>query len=317
MNADICDSFTFTDPAGYRLFAQSWLPGPAPKGIVEIAHGMNESTSYYSEFVSALCGAGYGVYINDARGHGRTAGPPHSPEFEKNAGEAGPDGFNGMVDDLRLLRGIIAGRHPKVPVFLLGHSMGSLLSRLYAAKYGETLSGLIYSGTAGPFQNAGALLAAAEKEEKVMGRSAVARAVPELLFGHFNDRFEPTKTGREYMSRDEAMVADAISSPFSPVPYRCGFFVDMARALGTMDLPETIAAIPKGLPIFSISGSMDPLGEYGEGVPRLFSLYRGAGISDAGFIVYEGGRHEMLREINRRKVFADVVAWLDRHAAVK
>lgn len=144
-----------------------------------------------------------------------------------------------------------------------------------------------------------------------LGRHAAAVETPKLMFGHFNDRFQPVKTGYEYMSRDEEMVREAIESPFAAVPYRCSFYVNFIRSIQEMDLLEKIETIPKELPIFSVSGDMDPFGNYGKGVKELFDLYKRHGIKNASFILYRGGRHEMLRETNRWEVFRDIVNWVN------
>lgn len=307
-------SFYFTDEQGIRLYAEQWHPSmKAVKGIVQIAHGMREYTGYYSEFCKVLAEAGYGTVIHDARGHGRTAGKPYSEEFIKNSGDTGENGVNRMVDDLAQLTDYIRRQNPGVPVFLLGHSMGSVLSRLYVSRYGERIDGLIYSGTTGPAdaKRSSLLLKTAEQESHKFGRHATAIETPKLLFGHFNDRFEPIKTGYEYMSRDETMVKEANLSPYAAISYRCGFYVDFIRAMREMDLPEHVEQIPKNLPIFSVSGDMDPFGDYGEGVRSLFALYHAHGLTNASITVYKGGRHEMLRETNRREVFVDIIDWLD------
>jgi alpha-beta hydrolase superfamily lysophospholipase len=304
----------FQNRQGLRFFIESWMPEGRPlRAIVQIAHGMRESTGYYREFCTALAGAGYGSVIHDARGHGRTAGAPGSRDFARDAGRIGENGFDAMVDDLAEITGRLRREHPRIPVVLLGHSMGSVLARLYAARYGRKIDGLIYSGTTGPADPArtARLLAAAQEEAGRRGAEAEAADTPSLFFGRFNDRFQPAETGCEYMSRDKEMVRQAVASPYAAVPYRCGFYLEFIRAIRRMDAPELLEKIPKELPIFSISGDMDPFGEYGKGVKALFELYRLHEIKNASYRLYGGGRHEMLREINRREVFGDVIGWLD------
>ena len=299
---------------GIRLFYEKWTPAGLPlKGIVQIAHGMREFTGYYAEFCEALGREGYGAFVHDARGHGRTAGVPGSGEFRENAGDIGKNGVFNMVEDLAEINMSLHEEYPGVPVFLLGHSMGSVLARIYISRYGKTLNGVIYSGTAGisDSNRLAKILQAAEEESERLGRNAAAVEPPKLLGEFFSRRFQPVKTGYEYMSRDEVMVREAISTPYHAVPYRTGFFVDILRAMQGMDAAENIRRIPKELPILSVSGDMDPFGDFGEGVKELFALYRRHGVQNASFVLYHGGRHEMLRETNRRDVFRDIVRWLD------
>jgi alpha-beta hydrolase superfamily lysophospholipase len=219
------------------------------------------------------------------------------------------------VKDLHRLTQIIRNENPGLPVFLLGHSMGSVLAQLYASRYGELLTGLLYSGTTGPVEagRLDCLEKTARREEEALGREAVSTEAAAALTGHFNDGFQPVKTEYDYMTRDPQMIADAIRSPYTHIRYKIGFYVDFIHALSEVKLESNRENIPKNLPIFSVSGSKDPFGENGEGVERLFRIYRIHGIADATCKIYKDGRHEMLREINRKEVFQDIIAWLEQH----
>ena len=137
MATPIASTFTFTDRDGYEIFVRKWAPPPGTglKAAVQIAHGAAEHSLRYERFALCPAEAGYVVYADDHRGHGMTAGT-----LDK-AGDAGPDGWNGMVADLHQLTGIIKDENPGLPVFFFGHSMGSMLGQTYAERYGDRVEG--------------------------------------------------------------------------------------------------------------------------------------------------------------------------------
>jgi alpha-beta hydrolase superfamily lysophospholipase len=107
--------------------------GTSAKAVVQIAHGAAEHSLRYGRLAEFLAEHGYVVYANDHRGHYMTAGSL------ENAGKAGPDGWNGMVRDLKQLTDLIQKENPGLPAFLFGHSMGSFLAQQYIQNWGEGL----------------------------------------------------------------------------------------------------------------------------------------------------------------------------------
>ena len=138
------DTFSLTTSDGVELYVNRWLPEGAPKAVVQIAHGMAEHSSRYARFAQRLTDASYAVYANDHRGHGATTSDPRDHGYFSDS-----HGFDTVVTDMHVLSERIREEHPGVPFFLFGHSMGSFLSRSYAARFGRELDGLILSGTAG------------------------------------------------------------------------------------------------------------------------------------------------------------------------
>jgi len=313
----ISETFFYKDAQGVDIFTEKWYPteGKDIYGVIQVAHGMGETTDYYREFSQEMVKAGFIVYINEGRGHGRTAGDINEPSYAENAGYMGEDGIKWMVEDIKLLTDIIKRQNPALPNFLLGHSLGSVLAQIYAYKYGSEVNGIIYSGTTGPIhiKKIAELIETASKEVRKIGRKAVSIEASNIFFEHFNDEFQPSKTDYDWLTSDSKMLEDTLNSPYAAVEYKVGYFEDLFNSLKDIHKPSTIEKIPKDLPIFSISGSKDPFGDNGKGIKELFKIYKQYGIKDATYKIYENGRHEMLREVNRDEVIKDLHNWLYSH----
>jgi len=183
-----------------------------------------------------------------------------------------------------------------LPLFLFAHSMGSFAAQSVLLTHSEQYAGVVLSGS-----TALDLLAAGMAEaEGPVGLEA------------FNAGFEQ-RTGYEWLSRDEAEVDRYVADPL------CGFDLPeetvpaLFGAAGAVSDPTALAGIRRDLPLLVVSGSDDPLAGGGQLVEVLGQRYRDAGLVDVTVKLYDGARHEILNEINRDEVTADVVAWLDAH----
>lgn len=300
-------SFDFVDPEGYRIFVYRWEPGVPARAAVQVAHGAVEHALRYERLADFLAERGYAVYANDHRGHGRTAGTMEA------AGQAGDDGWNGIVRDAAQLTGIIKGEHPGVPVFLLGHSLGSMLAQQYIQEYGAGLAGAILSGSWGTFGDTSAMEAAVDAAIAANGRTAPSMEWV-AMFGSFNERFEG-RTPFDWLSRDPAEVDAYVADPWSgSFAFSNGLVRDFFTGMTEAWRPEHEARIPKGLPVLIISGDQDPAGGYGAATQVLVDRYRALGLTDLTAKFYPGARHEVLNETNRDEVMADIAAWLDARA---
>ena len=299
------NTFTFTDTDDFHIFTYKWAPDKGkPKAAVQIAHGAAEHALRYERFAKYLNQAGYVVYADDHRGHGKTAG-----DLSK-AGIAGPDGWNGMVKDEKQLSDWIKKENPGLPLFLFGHSMGSFLAQRYIQLWGNVLEGVILSGTTG--------LAIIPPEALPMMEQAAAGELRDQiptgpgLFAALNLPFEPAKTPFDWLSRDEAEVKKYIDDPWCGFAFSNGMTLELARGMEDMLVLENQRRVPKNLPVLLVSGEMDPVGA-NNGVRALGERYIELGIQDVRVILYPKGRHEMLNEINRDDVHKDLTKWLDDH----
>lgn len=254
--------------------------------MVQIAHGLAEHAARYDRLANSLNAAGYLVRASDHRGHGLSiAGTP---------GDFGAVGFEGLIADVAAYGEELRTEHPDLPLFLLGHSMGSFAAQAVVLEHSHQYAGLVLSGSTA----LDVLAAGLAESEEPAGLEA------------FNAGFEH-RTGYEWLSRDEAEVDAYVADPL------CGFdlpdeTVPALLAPGPrLADPTALAAIRSDLPILIASGSADPLAAGGDLVQLLGQRYRDAGLADVTVTVYSEGRHEILNETNRDEVTRDVVAWIE------
>lgn len=304
-------NFTFKGGEGLEIFVYKWEPEENVniKGVLQIAHGMAETAARYERFAKYLTDNGFIVYINDHRGHGKTA-----KELENVGYLAEKDGFKWLVEDLHCLTEIIKKENPDVPVFLLGHSMGSFVTQRYIMLYGKELNGAILSGSNG---RQGLMLKlglmVAKSEIKKNGRKAKSQKLNDMSFKSYNNSFKPNRTEFDWLSRDNDEVDKYINDPFCGSVFTAGFYYDFLTGLMEIENRENLKSVPKDLPIYIFSGEKDPVGVNGKGVKKLVDTYKALGVSDLTFKLYKEGRHEMLNETNRDEVMKDVADWLSGH----
>jgi alpha-beta hydrolase superfamily lysophospholipase len=273
---------------GASIMVHQWKGSGPARGIVQIAHGMGEHALRYRPIAHALVDAGYTVYANDHRGHGELAAQASA------LGNFGPAGFPALVDDMTAVTRFARDANNGKPLILLGHSMGSFAAQLYLLDHSKLLDGVALSGT-----TALDLLGAAA----MSGRWKLE---------DLNASFEPARTPFDWLSRDEAVVDAYIADPL------CGFNVDtvsygslfaVAPRLATI---EEIARIRHDLPMFLFVGDLDPVNAKLSWFQPLVDRYREGGLTDVSWHVYGNARHEVLNEINRAEVVANLRAWTDR-----
>ncbi len=269
---------------GIDLHVYRWAPDDQPKAAVQVHHGLAEHAGRYRRLAEALTAAGYLVYAPDQRASGRSAAGDY--------GNWGPDGWAGWVDDYALLNARVRADNPQLDVALIGHSMGSFGAQQYLLEHSAEVASVVLIGTG-----------------DVVDLVPLLTAEGPADLSAFNASFEH-RTGFEWLSRDEAevdkYVADEASGWSAPLP------ADLKSLLHAAE-PAALEGIREDLPILLLSGDRDPVGgDLGEGVERTAARYREAGLRDVIVKLYPEARHEVLNEINRDEVTADVVDFLDR-----
>jgi alpha-beta hydrolase superfamily lysophospholipase len=274
---------------GQQLHTFRWAPDGPPKAVVQVQHGLAEHAARYRRFAEALTGAGYLVYAADARGSGGSA--PRDDDGVVHWGAWGDDGWPGWVDDVGRLTARIREDEPDLPLVLFGHSMGSFAVQQHLLDHADDVDAVVLSGST-----------------EVTWLVPVLGADEPADLSVFNEPFEH-RTGFEWLSRDEAEVDAYVADP------GCGWEAPPLAGIETLaeaaDL-ERVAGIPDDLPILIASGSADPLAQGGPAIEALAARYREAGLDDVQLTLYPGARHEILNEVNRDEVTADIIAFIDR-----
>ena len=269
----------------------TWQPPHKPRGVVQISHGAAEHALRYDRLAKALTAAGYTVYAHDHRGHGT------SISEQVTLGGFGAAGWSGLVSDLVALGDQIRTQQQDLPLFLVGHSMGSFALQEAIVDHSGLYAGVVLSGS-----TAVDLLAARLTEAGGVSGDLSA----------FNAGFDH-RTGYEWLSRDEAEVDKYVADPL------CGFALDaettpaMFGSAARLGDREVLSRIRSDLPILIVSGDADPLAGGGQLVELLGQRYREAGVAEVTVQLFPSARHEIFNEINRDEITAYVVHWLERH----
>lgn len=293
---------------GEQIAVHRWIPASQPAAILQISHGMAEFAVRYDEFAALAASKGFVVYASDHRGHGETAG-----SLDRLGFLAVQDGFAKVVSDLRAVTEQAIAAFPGIPVVLFAHSFGSFVGQRYIQLWGDTLAACVLSGTKGPDPvMVGLGRALAHLVALVRGKRHRSMLLHNTAFGSYNARIPGSKSANAWLSRDAAEVEKYDASPWCGFVCTAGFFCDLMDGLSLIHRSDSLAALPKKLPVLITGGTDDPVSAYSKTVRKLASIYASRGMSNVDLKLYKGGRHEMMNETNREEFMNDVLSWLQQ-----
>ncbi len=291
------------------IYAKEYRPSGDVRGVVQIAHGVCEHSGRYEHFARFLAEQGFVVVANDHRGHGKSVGEHGEPGYFHE-----PNGWMGVVEDMYTLYRRTAARQPGLPYFLLGHSMGSFLTRTFLIHYDVPLRGVLFSGTG---HYPAPLLAVGQSYVdgliRLHGPLHRVQRMLHFSFEHYNRHFSPTQTAFDWISRDRAVVQGWLDDPACNFLPPLALYRDLLWGLQYIVAPHNVRQMDKSLPVLLFSGQEDPVGDRGRGVMRTLQSFANAGFTSLQYRLYPGARHEMLHEQNWREVYADLLAFLNHH----
>jgi alpha-beta hydrolase superfamily lysophospholipase len=278
----------FTDSYGVQIVYDLASAATAPRAVVQLLHGVGEHAGRYAALIDALTSAGYTVYADDHRGHGRTGMRQHERDASK-LGRLGPGGHRAAVAALWQFTQRIRAENPGLPLVILGHSWGSFLAQILVNDHPEAYDGVVLSGSA-------------------------LRWPGSLNAGNLNAPWSTPSAegvevmGTEWLSSDLSVGRAFLDDPLTTTTPLMKLFgpVDAARLFG-----RPRRALGRDIPTLLMVGRDDTVGGPAS-VHKLADAYRGrSGFTDVTTFVYPGARHEIFNETISPDVRADLVAWLD------
>ncbi|MDY0395360.1 alpha/beta fold hydrolase [Virgibacillus halophilus] len=235
---------------GHEVFVNHWYDEKnQPKAVLQIAHGMAEHSQRYEGFAEFLVNKGVYVVANDHRGHGRTG---------ENSGALGffaeEYGFEKVVDDLKEVNLFIHEVYPGVPVFMMGHSMGSFLVRRFIQCYHGDISGVVISGTGGSLGllgKVGKLIA--KTQIWTRGKRTESPLMNKLSFGNYNQAIPDVQTDFDWLTKDQDEVKKYMEDPYCGFISTSGFFYDLLSGIEALHQADAMQKNRKRLAFFCLS----------------------------------------------------------------
>lgn len=296
----VIDKQVLSSDRSHQLKGKIYIPEGPARGLFHVVHGMTEHIARYDGFMRAIAEEGYIVFGYDHLGHGYTA---------RDAGELGfiahEKGWEKLVDDVFIygneIRKIMGDN---LPFILMGHSMGSFIVRLTAAKYNHC-DKLIIMGTGGPNPAAGIGIKVAGMIKKIKGERHISSLIYKMAFGAYNDRFKDENDQYAWLStmietRDKYRV-----DPLCTFLFSVSAMQDLVILNKSCNEKSWFAFVDRQKPILLVSGAEDPVGEYGAGVKKVYDGLVAVG-ANVQMKLYSGVRHEILNDVSRDEVIADI-----------
>lgn len=277
-----------------QLFCTEYASINHPKAVVLVIHGMQEHSGRYQEFASVLNSAGYIVVTSDSRGHGKTITNKSQYGFGQK------DIYAETIQDQLNIIEYIKATYPTLPIYLFGHSYGSMLGQkliqvskdlqksiLCGTTYGNNLSYASGKVVAGIL--------------KLFGQdNKPASAIETLGIKAWGKKFEYGN----WLSRDNSVFekynADPLCGGSFPVCFYRSLFKHMTK------VNKGIKNINKNNKILLIVGSQDPVSSNAKLVAKLHKTYLKHGLN-SNLIIYPNARHELINETNKQQVYNDII----------
>ena len=195
--------------------------------------------------------------------------------------------------------------------------MGAFILRNYLSRYGSGIDGAIVMGTGmQPKAVLNAAKAVTKLQKAFLGDTHVSRLLDKMAFGSYQKKITDGVGSMDWLSRDKKEVQKYLDDPQCGFVFTVNGFETLFELIGRLHDPESIHKIPKELPVLFVAGQEDPVGSYGKAVLEVAESFQNSGMTQVECKLYPGMRHELVNEIGREEVDADLLKWILNTARV-
>lgn len=271
-----------------------------PKGIIQISHGMCEHKERYLDFMNFMYQNDFVCIIHDHRGHGK------SVYSANDLGYFYQDGDKGIVEDLHQLTVYIRKQYPTLPLYLFGHSMGSLVVRCYLKKYDDLIDGLIVCGSPSINKAAGIGIQLAKYYQRNKGGHFRPPLIQKIAFDSFNKAFDK-HTPNSWICSDKEIVKAYNQNPLCHFVFTANGFECLFKLMQNCYSHDEWSLKNENLPIHFIAGENDPCIVNEKKFNEAVSFLRKCGYHDVSSQLFANMQHEILNELEHIKVYQHIL----------
>ncbi len=282
------------------IYIRSWNNVEKPIGIIQIIHGMGEHSKRYDNLAKFLNSHNLLVFASDHKGHGSSI-----KDFDELGDIKGS--FNSLIDDEVTISTEIKSKYPNLPLFVIGHSMGSFMAQGHMKKISKLIDGYILSGSSyiSTTQSYPGYLVS--KILRKIFKNKANKIIDSIMFYGYNKHIKDPKTKFDWLTRDDTIVKRYVDDPLCGFIYKKDFYLSFFTYLSKLFNKNSFDSINRNLSLFLISGCEDPVGGYGRSIKKLINFYKEMGFANLSYILYEESRHEIFNELNNFEVFNDLI----------
>lgn len=287
---------------GTRLMLSRAL-SKAPRGVIQINHGLGEHGARYEAFSQYLAKHGFHAYAHDHRGHGETVAP--------GTPRGGLGGLAKVDADLFDLHEFIAAEHPGLPVFVFGQGTGALIAYHFLFGHAPRLAGAALWNLPAASDHAVRFLSGMLRWERFRLGSDVPSPTMRRIIAGWNRKAGENRTGHDWLSDDPEVVDTYATEPLSGIEPPIGAWLDMIRLTRRVATKAGWSGLRRDLPIHLMAGEADPATGFGQQSAALARRLKDLGFCEVTFSLQAGLRHDLVNGSRREEVWREFLDWLN------